>query len=50
MSSLNSRFVNVTGDTMTGPLKFNGATGIGFNSANIEGADNIGTIIKIHPG
>ena len=50
MSSLNSRFVNVTGDTMTGPLKFNGATGIGFNSANIEGADNIGTTIKIHPG
>lgn len=50
MSSLNSRFVNVTGDTMTGPLKFNGATGIGFNSTNIEGADNIGTIIKIHPG
>ena len=50
MSSLNSRFVNVTGDTMTGPLKFNGATGIGFNSANIEGADNIGTTIKIHLG
>lgn len=50
MSSLNSRFVNVTGDTMTGPLKFNGATGIGFNSANIEGADNIGTTIKIHVG
>lgn len=50
MSSLNSRFVNVTGDTMTGPLKFNGATGIGFNSANIEGADNIGTIVKIHVG
>lgn len=50
MSSLNSRFVNVTGDTMTGPLKFNGATGIGFNSANIEGADNIGTTVKIHPG
>ena len=50
MSSLNSRFVNVTGDTMTGPLKFNGATGIGFNSANIEGADNIGTAIKIHVG
>lgn len=50
MSSLNSRFVNVTGDTMTGPLKFNGATGIGFNSTNIEGADNIGTIIKIHLG
>lgn len=50
MSSLNSRFVNVTGDTMTGPLKFNGATGIGFNSTNIEGADNIGTTIKIHPG
>lgn len=49
MSSLNSRFVNVTGDTMTGPLKFNGATGIGFNSANIEG-DNIGTTIKIHVG
>lgn len=50
MSSLNSRFVNVTGDTMTGPLKFNGATGIGFNSTNIEGADNIGTTIKIHLG
>lgn len=50
MSSLNSRFVNVTGDTMTGPLKFNGATGIGFNSTNIEGADNIGTAIKIHVG
>lgn len=50
MSSLNSRFVNVTGDTMTGPLKFNGATGIGFNSTNIEGADNIGTTIKIHVG
>lgn len=50
MSSLNSRFVNVTGDTMTGSLKFNGATGIGFNSANIEGADNIGTTIKIHVG
>lgn len=50
MSSLNSRFVNVTGDTMTGPLKFNGATGIGFNSTNIEGADNIDTAIKIHPG
>lgn len=50
MSSLNSRFVNVTGDTMTGPLKFNGATGIGFNSTNIEGADNIDTIIKIHVG
>lgn len=50
MSSLNSRFVNVTGDTMTGPLKFNGTTGIGFNSANIEGADNIGTTIKIHVG
>lgn len=50
MSSLNSRFVNVTGDTMTGPLKFNGATGIGFNSTNIEGADNIDTIIKIHLG
>lgn len=50
MSSLDSRFVNVTGDTMTGPLKFNGATGIGFNSTNIEGADNIGTIIKIHVG
>lgn len=50
MSSLNSRFVNVTGDTMTGPLKFNGATGIGFNSAGIEGADNIGTTIKIHVG
>lgn len=50
MSSLNSRFVNVTGDTMTGPLKFNGATGIGFNSASIEGADNIGTTIKIHVG
>lgn len=50
MSSLNSRFVNVTGDTMTGPLKFNGATGIGFNSTSIEGADNIGTIIKIHLG
>lgn len=49
MSSLNSRFVNVTGDTMTGPLKFNGATGIGFNSTNIEG-DNIGTTIKIHVG
>lgn len=50
MSSLNSRFVNVTGDTMTGPLKFNGATGIGFNSTSIEGADNIGTTIKIHVG
>lgn len=50
MSSLNSRFVNVTGDTMTGPLKFNGATGIGFNSTNIEGADNIDTTIKIHVG
>lgn len=50
MSSLNSRFVNVTGDTMTGPLKFNGATGIGFNDANVEGADNIGTTIKIHVG
>lgn len=50
MSSLNSRFVNVTGDTMTGPLKFNGATGIGFNSNNIEGADNINTTIKIHVG
>ena len=50
MSSLNSRFVNVTGDTMTGPLKFNGATGIGFNSTSIEGADNIGTTIKIHLG
>ena len=50
MSSLNSRFVNVTGDTMTGPLKFNGAAGIGFNSTNIEGADNIGTTIKIHVG
>lgn len=50
MSSLNSRFVNVTGDTMTGPLKFNGTTGIGFNSANVEGADNIGTTIKIHTG
>lgn len=50
MSSLNSRFVNVTGDTMTGPLKFNDATGIGFNSTNIEGADNIGTTIKIHLG
>lgn len=50
MSSLNSRFVNVTGDTMTGPLKFNGATGIGFNSTNIEGADNIDTTIKIHLG
>lgn len=51
MSSLNSRFVNVTGDTMTGPLKFNGATGIGFNSTdNIEGDDNIGTIVKIHVG
>ena len=50
MSSLNSRFVNVTGDTMTGPLKFNGATGIGFNATNIEGADNIGTTIKIHVG
>lgn len=50
MSSLDSRFVNVTGDTMTGPLKFNGATGIGFNSTNIEGADNIGTTIKIHVG
>lgn len=50
MSSLNSRFVNVTGDTMTGSLKFNGATGIGFNSTNIEGADNIGTAIKIHVG
>lgn len=50
MSSLNSRFVNVTGDTMTGPLKFNGATGIGFNSTNIEGADNIGTSVRIHLG
>ncbi len=50
MSSLNSRFVNVTGDTMTGPLKFNGATGIGFNSTSIEGANNIGTTIKIHVG
>ena len=50
MSSLNSRFVNVTGDTMTGPLKFNGATGIGFNHASIEGADNIDTTIKIHLG
>ena len=50
MSSLNSRFVNVTGDTMTGPLKFNGDTGIGFNSTNIEGANNIGTTIKIHVG
>lgn len=50
MSSLNSRFVNVTGDTMTGPLKFNGATGIGFNYASIEGADNIDTTIKIHLG
>lgn len=50
MSSLDSRFVNVTGDTMTGSLKFNGATGIGFNSTNIEGADNIDTTIKIHVG
>lgn len=50
MSSLNSRFVNVTGDTMTGPLKFNGATGIGFNYTSIEGADNIDTTIKIHLG
>lgn len=50
MSSLNSRFVNVTGDTMTGPLKFNGATGIGFNYASIEGADNMDTAIKIHLG
>lgn len=49
-SESDSRFVNVTGDTMTGPLKFNGATGIGFNSTNIEGADNIGTTIRIHPG
>ena len=49
-SESDSRFVNVTGDTMTGPLKFNGATGIGFNSTNIEGADNIGTTIKIHVG
>lgn len=49
-SESDSRFVNVTGDTMTGPLKFNGATGIGFNSTNIEGADNIDTTIKIHVG
>lgn len=42
--------VNKTGDTMSGPLKFNGATGIGFNSTNIEGADNIDTTIKIHLG
>lgn len=49
-SESDSRFVNVTGDTMTGPLEFNGATGIGFNSTNIEGADNIGTTIKIHVG
>jgi hypothetical protein len=35
---------------MTGPLKFNGATGIGFNSTNIEGANNIDTTIKIHVG
>lgn len=50
MSSLNSRFVNVTGDTMTGPLKFKGTAGIGFNDANVEGNDNIGTTIKIHVG
>lgn len=48
-SESDSRFVNVTGDTMTGPLKFKGATGIGFNSTNIEG-DNIDTAIKIHVG
>lgn len=49
-SEADSRFVNVTGDSMTGALKFNATSGIGFSSTGTGSADTIGTAVKIHLG